>query len=252
VIRTVVPERWRARVYYQLSGEEAAIKAEMKGASGKPWSTFDRIHRTVGMDERIVEIPWVLSRYRGEGRVLDVGTVNAVPLYLRYLRGLGIPELHGVDLSEQQVKGIHITQADVRQMPFPDASFDLALCVSTLEHIGYDNTSYGVATAREQGGDVAALTEIRRVLNDHGRLLLTVPFGRFQEYGWFRQYDLETWRELLRSTGFEPVEEAFYGYSPQGWAPVADPSALHSAGFREHGAPASTGVLCADLRISAR
>jgi SAM-dependent methyltransferase len=252
VVRAVVPEEWRARVYYQLSGEDAAIKDELKSLSGAPWSTFARAHRTARMDERVIEIPWVLSRYQGERRVLDIGTSHAVPLYLRHLTGLGIPELHGVDLSDRPVKGVQMSQADVRQMPYANSSFDLVLCVSTLEHIGYDNTSYGVNRAPERGGDYAALTEIRRVLKDDGRLLITVPFGRLQDYGWFRQYDLFTWRELLRRTGLDATEQAFYGHSAGGWAQAEDPAALSSAGFREHGAPASTAVLCADLRIPAR
>ena len=36
-------------------------------------------------DERLIEIPWVLSRYRGEQRVLDVGYANADPAYLAAL-----------------------------------------------------------------------------------------------------------------------------------------------------------------------
>jgi SAM-dependent methyltransferase len=175
-----------------------------------------------------------------------------VPLYLRHLTGLGIPELHGVDLSDRPVNGVQMSQADVRHMPYADAFFDLVLCVSTLEHIGYDNTSYGVSLPREQGGDDAALLEIRRVLNEDGHVLITVPFGRLQDYGWFHQYDLGAWEDLLRRTGLEAVEQAFYGYTAAGWARVDDPAALSSAGFREHGAPASTGVLCASLRIPAR
>jgi SAM-dependent methyltransferase len=204
------------------------------------------------MDERVIEIPWVLSRYRAERRVLDVGTAHAVPVYLRHLRSLGVPELHGVDLSDRPVKGVQMSQADVRRMPFANAFFDLVLCVSTLEHIGYDNTSYGVSLPREQGGDHAALLEIRRVLKDDGHVLITVPFGRLQDYGWFHQYDLAAWRDLLRRTGLEAVEQAFYGYSAGGWARVDDPAVLSNAGFREHGASASTGVLCAKLRMSPR
>jgi SAM-dependent methyltransferase len=252
VVRAVVPEHWRARVYYQLTGEDAAIKAELNVPIGQPWRDFGRARRTIGMDERVVEIPWVISRYQGERYVLDVGTGYAVPIYLRRLRELGIPQLHGVDLSDRPVKGLQMTQADVRKLPFANAYFDLVLCVSTLEHIGYDNTRYGVPTTREHGGDRAALIEIRRVLNHRGRLLVTVPFGRLEDCGWFRQYDLKAWQELLRTTGFEAAEQSFYRYSPTGWVPAEDPAALSSAGFREQGAPASTGVLCADLRPSRR
>jgi hypothetical protein len=32
-----------------------------------------------GTDERVIEIPWVLARYGGEPRVLDLGSANADP-----------------------------------------------------------------------------------------------------------------------------------------------------------------------------
>jgi SAM-dependent methyltransferase len=250
IFRGLVPEPWRARLNYELIGEPAVIKAELKRLSGKPWRDFTGTRPTVRMDERVVEIPWVLSRYSGERRVLDVGSANAASLYLHHLTALGIPELHGVDLSNRPVKGIRMTQADVRRMPFADSSFDLVLCVSTLEHIGSDNSGYGVTVGREEGGDVAALIEIRRVLTDTGRLLLTVPFGRLEDYGWFRQYDLATWRDLLGAGGLYPAEEAFFGYSTAGWVAVDDPVLLRSKGYREMGAPAATGVVCADVRAA--
>jgi SAM-dependent methyltransferase len=200
------------------------------------------------MTERVVEIPWVLSRYRGERRVLDIGSAYAVHPYLRHLRGLGIPELRGIDLSAKPVKGIQMTQADVRRMPFPDSSFDLILCVSTLEHIGQDNSEYQISAQRDHSGGISALTEMRRVLTNEGRILVTVPFGRAQDYGWFKQYDLRTWNEALQAADLRTDELAFYAYTPAGWESVEDPGVLRSNGYREGGAPASESVLCAALK----
>src|SRR5581483_9316932 len=72
-------------------------------------------------DERAIEIPWSLARYAGERRVLDIGSANAVPAYLEGLRDLGTPELVTVDLAEPAD-----VIADVRELPFEDASFDVA------------------------------------------------------------------------------------------------------------------------------
>ena len=46
--------------------------------------------------ERAVEIPWALSRYRGERRVLDVGYANAEPRYLSALEELRVPSSPGL------------------------------------------------------------------------------------------------------------------------------------------------------------
>ena len=82
-----------------------------------------------GTDERPIEIAWVLSRYRGEVRVLDVGSANAPPAYLAALGGLGAAGLVGVDLAPTELPGVRVVAADVRELPFPDDSFDVVLNV---------------------------------------------------------------------------------------------------------------------------
>ena len=127
-------------------------------------------------DERLVEVPWVLSRLRS-GRVLEVGYAFAEPAYIAALVEAGPGELVGVDLAEAEVPGFETVVADARALPFPDASFDQVLLVSTLEHIGADNEVYGVEGAADDTGRAAALRELRRILRPSGSLLVTVPLG---------------------------------------------------------------------------
>src|SRR4029077_7352647 len=115
--------------------------------------------------ERAIEIPWTLSRYAGEQRVLDIGTANAEPAYRVGLREPDAPELVTVDLAEPAD-----VVADVRTLPFEDGRFDVAFCVSTLEHVGLDNSAYGVDATRDENGQEAALRELYRVLARDGRL----------------------------------------------------------------------------------
>lgn len=51
-------------------------------------------------------------------------------------------------------------QADGTRLPFADATFDAAICSETLEHV-WD--------------DVALLRELRRVVQPHGRIAVSVP-----------------------------------------------------------------------------
>lgn len=244
----MIPRPWRARVRHWAKGEAKIIDAEIRCLDGTPWHDFRSGFSTAGTTERVVEYPWILSRYTGERRVLDAGTANAFPPYLRGLRGLGIPELHGVDLIQARIKGIAMTQADIRQMPFDEGFFDQIFCVSTLEHIGQDNTSQGIERRLDVQGSVQALREMRRVLRDGGHVLVTVPFGKPREYGWFKQYDLASWQKTVELAGLSPVEVAFYGYSSQGWSPFADGEALEFSDYRAMGAQAATAVLCSVLR----
>lgn len=62
----------------------------------------------------------------------------------------------------------------LRDLPFGDEEFDVAIAISTLEHIGRDNTQYGLAVEESDTLD-AALHELRRVAK---RLLITVPSGK--------------------------------------------------------------------------
>ena len=133
-----------------------------------------------------------MSRYRGERRVLDVGYANAPAAYLALLLGLGVQELHCVDLARRPLLGAAASRADVRRLPYADRAFALALCVSTLEHVGLNNTRYA-PLAEADPGDVEALAELARVLVPGGRLLVTVPIGQRENHGWFHQYDQAEW-----------------------------------------------------------
>ena len=194
-------------------------------------------------DERVIEIPWVLSRL-GAGRVLEVGYAFAERAYLAALLGAGV-ELVGVDVTFADMEGMETVEADVRELPFGDRSFDQVLLVSTLEHIGADNTMYGVVDERDDGGRIAALLELRRILRPNGTLLVTVPLGEPGDHGWFRQDDARGWTSLYWSAGWFVEDTEAYELDAEGWraAPSFDPTGVH---YGERG-PAASAVLCAEL-----
>ena len=152
------------------------------------------LHGPRDTDERVIEVPWVLARLSGR-RALEVGYAFAEPPYLAALLQAGFEELAGVDLAHADVPGLTGVQADVRDLPFEDGAFDLVLCVSTLEHVGADNTGDGLEAEDDADSRRTALRELRRVLASNGRLLITVPCGEPGDYGWFRQDDVRgsTW-----------------------------------------------------------
>ena len=197
-----------------------------------------------GTDERVVEIPWVLSRLRA-GRVLEVGYAFAEPAYLAGLLRAGV-ELVGVDLAARDVEGMQAVEADARDLPFPDGSFDQALLVSTLEHVGADNRLYGLEAESDGDSRLEALRELRRVLRRGGSLLVTVPLGESGDYGWFRQEDERGWTRLYARAGFFVEEIEAYELTPEGWRATRD---FRAEGVR-YGSrgPAASAVLCAELR----
>jgi SAM-dependent methyltransferase len=198
-----------------------------------------------GHDERPVEIRWTLARYAGERDVLDIGYAFAEPAYLAGLLGLGAERLVGVDLAEAEVPRLEGVRADVRELPFGDASFDVVLCVSTLEHVGADNAVYGVEAQRDESGAAAALRELRRILRSDGKLLVTVPAGEEERHGWQVQHDPREWVRIFESAGFLVFEDEIYELGDGGWQSARGFSA---SGVR-YGArgPGASAVLCAEL-----
>lgn len=113
------------------------------------------------------------------------------------------------------LKGVpHFYNADMRELPFAEDSFDRISCISTIEHI-------------PEKGDTAAILELARVLRPGGQLVLSVPltaeardeykhdqvYERVNEGNlvfFQRFYDFETiMTRLLAPSGLEIVDQKF-------------------------------------------
>ena len=191
-----------------------------------------------GVDERPIEIPWCLSRVLDGERILDVGYAFAEPVYLDGLGALG--DVTGVDLVLREVPGVISVQADLRDLPFEDESFDVAIAISTLEHVGRDNTQYGLA-AEEDDTLQAALKELRRVAK---RLLVTVPTGERELLREQAVYGPSEWADRFSRAGFVVFEDELYELTGEGWRSVPELTPGVRYGARGPGAGA---VLCAEL-----
>jgi O-antigen chain-terminating methyltransferase len=190
-------------------------------------------------------MPWVLARYRGEPRVVDIGYANAAPAYLEALVAAAPSRVVGLDVIDAPVAGMRSVVGDLRALPFPDESFDVVLCVSTIEHVGRDNRVYGVDDEQDESGIPQALREIRRVLAPGGRALLTVPTGAKEDHGWFVQLPAAAWRSLFADAGLHVAEEEVYALGADGWRAAAGDA--EDARYGQRGAAASA-VYCVELR----
>ena len=235
LVRELVQSREFERI--ELLDDGLALALRERARRGRP----RKLHAPAWSDERAIEIPWCLARYAGERRVLDVGSANAIPAYLDGLQALNAPDLVTVDLAEPAD-----VVADVRDLPFENGRFDLALCISTLEHVGRDNTVYGLEAASDDAGHEAALRELRRVLARDGRLLLSVPTGEREDLGWHLQRAPFEWIALFERAGFVVFEDELYIHTGEGWRTAL----LLEAEAARYGDGRAGAVLLAELRPS--
>ena len=259
-LRLDLPQPW-SRLLGQAAYAPALLRSAETRRTFREEAAIERLLRDqlpldgqgAGFCERVVEVPWVLRRLpRPVGRLLDVGTAFAPTVYHRQLVRLPAGERHGVDLVPFRINGVVAHTADVRALPFPDASFDRVVCISALEHIGLDNERYvgRDGTPRDEAGDVTALRELGRVTGPGGRILVTVPGGRAHAFDWLRQYDADAWADVVAQAGLEiETLECFEQDLTHGWR-RCDPAALRD---REYDVDAigAGGLICAELRPAA-
>jgi SAM-dependent methyltransferase len=215
------------------------------------------------LDERIVEYPWLFSRLpAGPGSLLDAGSVLNFDFLLTQ-PSLQTKRLHICTLAPEAEcfwqRGISYIFDDLRRLPYRDDLFDWVVCISTLEHVGLDNSLYTAdETQREaRAGDyLLALRELRRVLKPGGALYLSMPFGKAANLGWYQVFDQRMIENLIDE--FKPLGHSteYFLYQPEGWCNSSAHEARnatcfdihHATGYDPDFAAAARAVCCLELK----
>jgi len=145
-----------------------------------------RYDRMMAMAERwwfVGGRPWICSRAAGEVLEVGIGTGVNLPFYPSGLRITGIdlsPAMLAIARDRARQAGVDASlyEGDAQALPFPDASFDTAVCTIALCAIPDDR---------------AAIAEMYRVLRPGGRLLLLDHVGS----NWWPIWGLQRLAELV-------------------------------------------------------
>jgi SAM-dependent methyltransferase len=229
--RVLRPRRFRQRRLVQQALADPELLARFRTAAPLPPSYG------VGLDERVVEHPWLLAQDLG-GKLLDAGAALNHRHVVDHLRPrvselcVATIEPEPVAFLEQRVSYVF---ADLRDLPFRDGYFDVVTSISTLEHVGMDNTRYGVGMPRAPDPDRAldaALHELVRVLAPGGTLYFSVPYGAPEDHGWLRQFDRAGLDRLIAAANPTSRSIVVYRYARVGWQ-LSDLAAAADARYRD-------------------
>jgi SAM-dependent methyltransferase len=97
-----------------------------------------------------------LSALNKDSRILDAGCGEGVLVDEYRQQGF---QIEGLDLNYESE---HIKHGDLRELPYPDRTFDMVLLLDVFEHIEFSDQT-------------KVLTEIHRVLRSGGTFLATIP-----------------------------------------------------------------------------
>jgi len=112
--------------------------------------------------------------------------------------------VYGVDISESGIQKAkkenikcELININRDSLPFPDNSFDICICLETIEHL--ENPYH-------------CLKEIRRVLKKKGRFLISIPNPKtMHPYFYPSIFTINNLKELLSLTSFSVIRIAGWG-----------------------------------------
>ena len=127
---------------------------------GKPYRYFYNLYNITWKNERAVEIPivWDAVQANASRRILEIG--NVLSWYF--------PIQHDV-LDKYEIADGVINE-DIVDFNPPE-KYDLIVSISTLEHVGWDESQ------REPAKIVRAVEHLKNLLSPGGCLLITAPLG---------------------------------------------------------------------------
>jgi SAM-dependent methyltransferase len=177
------------------------------------------------LDERVVEYPWFISRVsQGNGKLLDAGSILNFGYILQH------PKLKEKDITIVTLEPeancywqdrISYLFADLRDLPLQDDWFDEVVSLSTLEHIGMDNSIYSSNPEwreKKTFDFLKAVSELKRVTKPGGKVYITVPYGKYTDFGWYQQFNAEMIDRMIDTFDPDKVIETYYCYESGGWS----------------------------------
>lgn len=185
------------------------------------------------IDERIVEIPWAISNLKSKnGKLLDVGCTLNHDYIVSQLSDFDKIDFLNLYREKNNFsnRGIKYRIENICYNSYNSNYFDVVTCISTLEHIGYDNSIYNINKLNPDKritNFFLAIKEIKRILKRGGFFFFSVPFGKSMNFKNLHQFD---YREILNLKNiFSPSKFnfKFFKYKNFSWREVSNKDCFH-------------------------
>ena len=169
------------------------------------------INNSQYLDERIVEIPWIVSQLKkSKGLLLDAGsTINHSYILdeISHFKKIFITTLFPEKKNFPE-KNIKYSYEDLEKIKFKKNYFDIITCISTLEHIGFSNDHYNynkkiiIIDKNDKNKYLRVIKKLKSVLKKNGKMLLTIPYGKKEIFHNLQQFGKKDLNDIL--TVFHP------------------------------------------------
>ena len=198
-----------------------------------------------GIDERVVEYPWIIANLKDDtNSFLDAGStfnfeqilkISSLKQKDKYIYTF-YPETN--NYSKDRISYIY---GDLRNLPFKNHFFQTVVCQSTLEHIDMDNSMYGYELGHGKNNGAKSydylfvVKELERVTKQNGKILLTFPYGVFENHGFFQQLDKEMVQKIIDILSETCIcKKQFVTYEEMGWKFANEDDCKNAISYNPH------------------
>jgi SAM-dependent methyltransferase len=177
------------------------------------------------LDERAVEYPWFFANLAPSlNTILDAGSV------LNHRQILSVPQLKDRKLfistlyyegHPDATPSPSYIYEDLRSTCYKSDLFDAICCLSTLEHVGMDNTFLYTPDNNKKENDKYAYLEVikefKRILRQDGNLFISLPYGIYKNHTWLQVFDFEMIQRSIDTFSPRNTELTYFRYENDQW-----------------------------------
>jgi len=176
------------------------------------------------VDERVVEYPWFIANIDpSAGRLLDAGSALNFDYLLKH-PVISNKEITILTLEPESncywQDRISYLFGDLREIPIKDNWFDQVVSISTIEHVGMNNSIYSdnpTFVEHKSTDFLQVISELKRITKVGGKVYISVPYGQFTNFGWYQQFNTEMIDAIISTFAPTKLKETYFCYEAGGW-----------------------------------